>query len=74
MIKEISVTKYGNDKQLIPTFSSYEIYQYSDAVLKYLPKDSLKEFKKRCFMTTHQFTITKRQWIEEHITETQQTT
>ena len=25
LIKEISVTKYGNDKQLIPTFSPYEI-------------------------------------------------
>ena len=43
MIKEISVTKYGNDKQLIPTFSPYEIYQYSDAMLKHLPKDSLKK-------------------------------
>ena len=27
LIKEISVTKYGNDKQLIPAFSPYEIYQ-----------------------------------------------
>ena len=43
-IKEISVTNYGNDKQLIPTFSPYEIYQYSDAMLKHLPKDSLKKF------------------------------
>ena len=39
-IKEISVTKYGNRKQLIPTFSPYEIYQYSDSMLKHLPKDS----------------------------------
>ena len=46
MIKEISVTKYGNDKQLIPTFSPYEIYQYSDAMLKHLPKDSLKKIQK----------------------------
>ena len=30
VIKEISVTRYGNDKQLIPIFSPYEIYQYSD--------------------------------------------
>ena len=46
LIKEISVTNYGNDKQLIPTFSSYEIYQYSDAMLKHLPKDSLKKILK----------------------------
>ena len=26
LIKEINITKYGNDKQLVPTFSRYEIY------------------------------------------------
>ena len=46
LIKEISVTKYGSDKELIPTFSPYEIYQYSDAMLKHLPKDSLKKNEK----------------------------
>ena len=39
LIKEIIVTKYGNDKQLIP----YEIYQYYYSMLKHLPKDSLKK-------------------------------
>ena len=52
MIKEISVTKYGNDKQLIPTFSPHEIYQYSHAMLKHLPKDSLKNFKKLLYDNT----------------------
>ena len=33
LIKEISVNKYGSDKELIPTFSPYQIYQYSDATL-----------------------------------------
>ena len=37
LVKEISVTKYGSDKELISTFSPYEIYQYSDAILKHLP-------------------------------------
>ena len=37
-IKEINITKYGCDKQLIPTSSPYEVYQYSDAKLKHLPK------------------------------------
>ena len=46
LIKEISVTKYGSDKELIPTFSPYENYQYSDAVLKHLPKDLLKKIEK----------------------------
>ena len=41
-IKEISVTRYGNDKQLMLSFSPYEIYQYSDAMLKHLPKNALK--------------------------------
>ena len=40
LLKEISATKYGNDKELTPTFSPYEIYQYS--MLQHLPKDSLK--------------------------------
>ena len=36
------MTSYGNDKQLMSTFSAYEIYQYSDSMLKYLPKNALK--------------------------------
>ena len=41
-VKEVSITKYDSDKELIPTFSHYEIYQYSNAMLKHLPKDALK--------------------------------
>ena len=43
-VKEISITKYGSHKQLIPTFSPYEIYQYT--VLKHLPYDTLKTIEK----------------------------
>lgn len=43
LIKEISITRYGHDKQLIPKFSPYEIYQDFDAMLKHLPKDYLKK-------------------------------
>lgn len=46
LVKEISITKYGNDKQLIPTFSPYEIYQYSDAMLKHLPEKFLIKVEK----------------------------
>ena len=45
-VKEISITKYGSDKELPPTFTPQEIYQYSDAMLKHLPKDSLKTIQK----------------------------
>ena len=41
-IKEISITKYGTNKELTPTTTPQEIYQYSDAVLKHLPAKSLK--------------------------------
>ena len=59
--KEISLTKYGSDKELIPTFSSYKIYQYSGSMMKHLPKDSLKNLKKQCFIATHLFILTKHQ-------------
>ena len=45
-VKEVSITKYGSDKELPPTFTSWEVYQYSDAMLKPLPKDSLKTLQK----------------------------
>ena len=43
LVKEISITKYGSNKELIPTFSPYEIYQYSDSISKHLPKDAPKK-------------------------------
>ena len=43
LVKEISITRYGHDKQLVPTFLPYEIYQYSDSMLKHLPKNSFKK-------------------------------
>ena len=49
-IKQISIMRYGNDKQLMPTFSPYEIYQYSDAMLKHLPEKTLKKLRKQCFI------------------------
>ena len=57
----ISVTKYGSNKELTPTFSPYEIYQYSDAMLKHLPKDALKKLKKHCFKVKQVFTTTVHQ-------------
>ena len=45
-VKEISITKCGSDNELSPTFSPWEVYQYSDKILKHLPKDSLKTIEK----------------------------
>ena len=59
LIKEVSIRKYGSDKELIPRFSPYEIYQYSDSMLKNLPADSLKKLKKTSFF----FFIVKNQSI-----------
>ena len=47
LVKEISVTRYGHDKQLISTFSPYEIYQYSESMPKHLPKNSLKKNREK---------------------------
>ena len=41
-IKEISITKYDTNKELTPTTTPQETYQYSDAMLKHLPAKSLK--------------------------------
>ena len=45
-IKELSITKYGSDKDLPPTFSPWEVYQYSNQLLKHLPSDALKTIQK----------------------------
>ena len=45
-IKEIDITKYGTNKQLIPTSTPREIYQYSGLMLKHLPEKSLKKIRK----------------------------
>ena len=45
-VKEISTTKYRSDKELPPTFSPWEVYQYSDQMLKHLPSDALKTIQK----------------------------
>ena len=44
-VKEIS-TKYGSDKELPPTLSPWEVYQYSDQMLKHLLFDALKTIQK----------------------------
>ena len=60
-VKEISVTKYGSDKQLIPSFSPYEKYQYADSMLKHLPEKAIekKQLKKLiCTVKNQSITMT----------------
>ena len=63
-MKEISITKYGSDKELIPTFSPYEIYQYSDSMLKHLPKDTLNKIEKTLLYINNLSSSPAQQWVE----------
>lgn len=45
-VKEVSVTKYGSNKELPRTFSPWEVYQYSDSMDKHLSSDALKAIQK----------------------------
>ena len=40
-IKEIDIKRLGDDTPILPTTNTVEIYKYSDAVLKHIPKDAL---------------------------------
>ena len=58
---------YGSNKELIPTFPPYEIYQYSGAMVKHISKNSLKKLEKKCFIVSKVCIITIHHWIEEFI-------
>ena len=68
------MTKYENDKQLIPTFSPDEIYQYSDSVLKHLPEKLFKKIKKSCYIAINLSTIIEQQKKGGHLTAQRQQT
>ena len=58
LVKEISVTKYGSDKELIPTFLPFEVCHYSTSMLKHLTKDALKKIEKTLIYSKNQSTTT----------------
>ena len=68
-VKEVSITKYGCDKELHPTFSPYAVYQYADSMLKHYPKIYLKPLKKLIYIVKSPFIIMKLLWTVETITE-----
>ena len=44
-MKEIGNKRYGDSLQILPTGNLTDIYRYSDAMLKHMPKVALKTFK-----------------------------
>ena len=40
-IKEIDIKRLGDDTPVLPTTNTVEIYKYSDAILKHIPKNAL---------------------------------
>ena len=74
-IKEISITKYGSDKELPPKFPPWEVYQYSDQMLKSLPSDALKTLRKTLLFSKKtvylaQATYSRRNYNSEELTYT----
>ena len=67
-LKEISITKYGSDKELAPTFSPWEVYQYSDQLLKHQPTNALKAIQKTSFTVKNLSILQAKLTIEEIIT------
>ena len=65
LVKEISITKYGSDKELIQTSTLYDIYQNSDSMLKYLLKDAFKKLKKQCSRAKKLFVIITQPLVKE---------
>ena len=68
-VKEISITKYGSDKELPPTFSPWEVYQYSDQMLKHLPADDLKTIQKSFYLAKNLCTMAVQVTIGEILTQ-----
>ena len=40
-IREIDIKRLGDDTPILPTTNTVEIYKYSDAILKHIPKNAL---------------------------------
>ena len=68
-IKEISITEYGSDKEFPPTFSPWEVYQYSDQMLKHLPADDLKTIQKSFYLAKNLCTMAVQVTIGEILTQ-----
>ena len=52
----IDIMRYLDDMMILPTNNSVDIYQYSNAQMKYLPEKSVKKLLKTIFTQISQFT------------------
>ena len=43
-VKEIDLKRYGDEIRILPTNNTVNIYRYSEAMIKYMPDDSLKTY------------------------------
>ena len=43
---DIDIRRYSDDKRILPTINSVDIYQYSNAQMKYLPEKAVKKILK----------------------------
>ena len=44
-IKEIDIKRYGDESPILPLINTFDIYKYSDAMLKFEEDDALKTFQ-----------------------------
>lgn len=44
-IKVIDILRYKDDQRILPTNNVVDIYRYSDAMLKHMPRKAPKNFK-----------------------------
>ena len=47
---DIDIRRYPDDMNILPTNNSVDIYNYSNAQMKYLPEKSVKKRLKICFI------------------------
>ena len=56
-VKEVHIKRYGDDKRILPTNNTVNIYRYSDAILKHMLNDSLKTYDETLFDSKKAFKL-----------------
>ena len=57
-IKDISIKRYGDDIAILPINATLDIYRYSEAILKHLPKDALETFQSELLYSKRRVILT----------------
>ena len=56
---DIDIRRYSDNMRILPTNSSADIYQYSNAQMKYLPEKSVKKLLKTMLYSNKAVYLTK---------------